>query len=228
MIFTYNITNFECLDVLSSEETLELLKKAQNNDYAARETLILHNIRLVYYITTKTGFNAYSSEDLISSGIIGLIKAIDTFDLNKSNNFTSYAYTCIKNEIFLFLRKNRKYTSLLSIEENILLSDEYTSLLDILKDDQNISEEYIEKERNEIIRKLIENLPEKERIVIIKTYGFFNENKLKQSEIARIINCSQSYVSRLLESAINKLKKELIYLGVIEINSYPATPKKLF
>lgn len=196
-----------------------MLKLAQQNNKDAKDELITHNLKFVYYIASKKLKDKnHDTDDLFSIGVIGLIKAIDTYDFKKSN-FITYAYKCIYNEILMYIRKNKKHLRSQSLEQIIFDDDDNLKLLDLLASENNLSEDFTEKEQKEIICELIKRLPDKEKITITYHFGFFAMERKTQAEIAHMLNCSQSYVSRLLKQSINKIKNQLLELGVIEIKS---------
>lgn len=119
----------------------------------------------------------------------------------------------------MYIRKNKKHQKVQSLEDIIFNDDDKLKLIDLLTSENNLSEKYTEKEQNEIIRELIKRLPAKEKITITYHFGFFGVERKTQAEIAQMLNCSQSYISRLLKKGVNKLRKQLLELGVIEIKT---------
>lgn len=203
---------------LSKEEQSYQLAKAKNGDIEARNYLITHNIRLIIHIVTnKFKDQNHDLEDLISVGTIGLIKAIDTYKEEKGI-FASYASACIYNEILMYLRKNKRHNNNQSLEDSYIeLNKNTVSLLDILANDDDISENYNEKEQKEIINKLVSFLPPQIKEIIVLYFGFFGNKRHTQKEISQIIKKHQSTVSKSISKGVEILKKQLIELGVIEI-----------
>lgn len=182
------------------------------DELSARNTLIEHNLRLVVYIAKKFETTAVGMEDLISIGTIGLVKAVGSFNPDKSIKLATYASRCIENEILMYLRKVNSRPEV-SLDEplntdwdgnELLLSDVIGS-----RDDDIISE--IERhEEKEMVHRAINNLCERERKIIMLRYGFGGFREYTQNEVAEMMGISQSYISRLEKRIISKLKKEMI------------------
>ena len=195
---------------LSASEEREAFIKAREGDEDARQKLILHNLRLVSHIVRKYYSTVPDSEDLISIGIVGLVKAVDTFKIESGTRFATYGARCVQNEILMHFRAQKKHTGEVSLEETIDVDRDGNPLtyMDILSTNEDLGEELDTK--NQIIRalRLIENtLDERERQIITMRYGLFGLNKsYTQKEIAEKLNISRSYVSRIEKSALDKLK----------------------
>lgn len=197
---------------LSKNETNELFHEMHQGNQEAKQKLIEHNIKLVFK-SVRSRFKTvdYDKNDIVSIGIMGLIKAIDTFDLSKNSAFSSYAITCINNEILMFLRKLKKYENIDSLDKTINHDKDGNELKieDIIPDDYNSIEKYFKdlenKENEEIIKIIIEKLSEKEQKIIKMRYGFYNNKIYTQQEIANSLNISRSYMSRLEKKIIKKL-----------------------
>lgn len=204
---------------LSKRETYELFDKMNNGSIEARDKIITHNIRLVIYqVTTKFKDVDYEKKDLVSVGNIGLIKAVNTFDISKNFTFATYATKCINNEIILFLKKLKTNQNIDSLDKIIVNQDgNDLRLEDFIADDENFTEIYENKENYKIIRDFVNNLPYYDRQIIMMYFGFYNNKLYKQHEIADKLNISQSYVSRLIKKIIKDLGKKLKKCGVIEI-----------
>ena len=129
---------------------------------------------------------------MLSLGILGLTKAIKTFDISKNIKFSTYATTCIDNEILIFIKKLEKINSIKSMEEQVYRDheNEYIKFEDTISDDYDIIEELIEKENNQTIEEIINILPNKEKELIILYFGFNNNKQHKQHELAKIFNIS--------------------------------------
>ncbi len=199
---------------LSPEEEREYLARYREGDEQARNLLIEHNLRLVAHVAKKYQAPEHDPDDLISIGIIGLIKAVMTFDSEKNSRLATYAARCIENEILMMLRARKKLTREVSMYEKIGTDQEGKDLqlMDILECEPIDVVEDLETQKN--IRKLQECicnvLDERELQVISERYGLFGKKELPQREIARKLGISRSYVSRLEKRALEKLKKQII------------------
>lgn len=206
---------------LKKEELYDCFKKMQLGDLKAREKIINHNIRLVIDVVVKKFLNTqYETRDLISIGLIGLIKSVDTFDINKGNYFSSYAIICIRNEILMFLRKRNNIEEV-SLEQTIVMDDNKNDLKieDVLMDDNSdFMTDYENKKIYESIRNIINALPEKDKNIVIKYFGFYGVEPMSQKDIAIELGISSSYVSRIIKRNVNDIKKELERLECIEIS----------
>ncbi len=198
---------------LSDEEELktieELFVKEKAKD--ARNKLILHNLRLVAHIASKYESKDEENDDLISIGTIGLIKAIDTYSLDKNVKLATYASRCIENEILMTLRSNKKYAKNVSFSDTIGKDKDGSEieLIDVLSSDQEpIEETLIRNQHLEALRKYINILDEREYQIIALRYGLDNNEEMTQKEIAKEFNISRSYVSRIEKRALSKLLLE--------------------
>jgi RNA polymerase sporulation-specific sigma factor len=199
-------------DSLSKEEENELFIKAGQGDEAAREKLILHNLRLVSHIVRKYYPSAPNAEDLNSIGIIGLVKAIDSFKPEKGARFATYGAKCIQNEILMHFRHTKKDSLIVSINETIDTDKDGNPLTysDILGTDEKLDEDVDREIMCEKLREAIEySLTERERIVIIKRYGLSDSRPRSQKEVAEALGISRSYISRIEKTAIEKLRSVL-------------------
>lgn len=200
-------------DVLSKEEENELLIKLANGDKNARNRLIEKNLRLVAHIAKRFNSNSADQEDLISIGVFGLIKAVDTYKMDKNIRLATYASRCIENEILMHFRTNKKSNSDVYLQE-IVTSDKDgndMSLIDVLRDDKlSIEDDVIQKLQCDDIKKKIEIVLNKtEKRIIEKRYGLKDAKEYTQIEIANTLGISRSYVSRIEKKAIEKLKNAL-------------------
>ena len=198
---------------LSLEEEIEMISLlGSEDDNEIRDILIERNLRLVVYIARKFENTGVNVEDLISIGSIGLIKAINTFKSDKNIKLATYATRCIENEILMYLRRNIKTKIEVSIDEPLNVDWEGNELLlsDILGTDVDIISKNIEDEVDrDLLKKAIEKLDERERIIIELRYGIFSDGIEKtQKEVADMLGISQSYISRLEKKIILRLKKE--------------------
>ncbi len=197
---------------LTREEEECVFRDLQRGSAAARETLIVHNLRLVVYIARKFETSGINIEDLISIGSIGLIKAVNTFCPDKNIKLATYASRCIENEILMFLRKSSQYRGEISIDEPLNVDWDGNELLlsDILGTDEDIVNRGIEWEaEREMIRCAVESLPDREREIMEMRFGLRGGRERTQKEVADRIGISQSYISRLEKKIIKKLRVAL-------------------
>ena len=194
---------------LKKAEELHYLELAAKGDTNARNILVEHNLRLVAHIIKKYYQND-GSDDLVSIGTIGLIKAINTFDITKSIKLSSYASRCIENEILMHFRNNRKSSQDISLNDTIDTDKDGNplTLMDIMASDMDIEESVDTKLHLEVLHKYIdETLTDREKEIILKRYGIGGEKMLTQREIAKKMNISRSYISRIEKKALEKLRK---------------------
>lgn len=211
-----NASNFP--KPLSQEEERKYFEAFKNGDKSAKDKLITHNLRLVVHVAKKYS-GTMESDDLISVGSIGLIKAVNTYEFGKNTQFSTYAARCIENEILMLLRVNKKHTPILSLSESLGKDKDGSDITigDIVVD----SEENVEKriEDNVLTEKLLdivkESLSKREYTIMCMRYGLKNTPVYTQREIANKLKISRSYISRLEKKAIDlireKIKKEDIY-----------------
>lgn len=200
------------LKPLKKEKEIEYIEKMNKGDKEARNKLIEHNLRLVAHIVKKYDIHK-ETQDLISIGTIGLIKAIDSFDSNKGKKLTTYASRCIENEILMYLRANKNNYTTLSLDDPISNDDNNgMSLLESLSSPEtiSISEKVTLEEEKKKLMHCFYVLDEKERNIIEKRYGLNGSKEYKQKEIAKELNISRSYVSRIEKRALMKLYREYI------------------
>ena len=196
---------------LSEEEEYELLKRLMNKDKDAKDILVEKNLRLVVYIAKKFETSGINIEDLISIGTIGLMKAINSYNLDKNIKLATYASRCIENEILMYLRKNNKIKTEISIDEPINVDSEGNdlSLADILGTDNDAIFKSVEDEENKkILKNAIQNLNNREKTIMQLRYGFDGKEELTQKEVADKLGISQSYISRLEKKVINNLRED--------------------
>lgn len=197
---------------LSPEEEKYYLQKFKEGDLAARNTLIEHNLRLVAHVAKKYQAPEHDTDDLISIGIIGLIKGVMTFDCEKNNRLATYAARCIENELLMMLRSRKKLTREVSMFEKIGTDQEGRELrlMDILESEPIDVLEELETQKNvRFLRSRIKSvLNERELQVISQRYGLFGRKEKTQREIAAELGISRSYVSRLEKKALEKLRLE--------------------
>ena len=194
---------------LSKEEELAYLIKAKQGDEEARNTLIEHNLRLVVYLAKKYENTGYDLEDLVSIGSIGLIKGINTYKIDKNIKLATYASRCVANEILMFLRKNKRKKSEISLEDSLNYDAEGNELHleDILGTDEDIVvKEFQDNQDKELLQKEIAKLTGRDKEIMIMRYGLYNTKEYTQKEVADKLNISQSYISRIEKKVIRKLK----------------------
>ena len=192
---------------LSKEEELDLLIKSQKGNIEARNKLIEHNLRLVVFLAKKYENTTYDIEDLVSIGSIGLIKGINTYKIDKNIKLATYASRCISNEILMFLRKNKKRRTEISLEDALNYDNEL-HLEDILgTEDDLVPNLYEEKVSKELLNQQISSLNERDKQIMTLRYGLNNSKEYTQKEVAEILGISQSYISRIEKKVIRKLKQ---------------------
>ena len=195
---------------LNQDEEQIILK--QLGDTGAKNKLIEHNLRLVVYIAKKFENTGINIEDLISIGTIGLIKAVNTFNLDKNIKLATYASRCIENEILMYLRKNSNIKAEISIDEPLNTDWDGNELLlsDILGTDPDITHRRIEDEVDrQLLLEAMKKLSKRELEIIKLRFGIGSIEEKTQKEVADLLGISQSYISRLEKKIINRLRKEI-------------------
>lgn len=198
---------------LTKEEEQKIMNEIQNGIEDNRELLIIHNLRLVVYIAKKFENKTTSTEDLVSIGTIGLMKAVKTFNPKKNIKLATYASRCIENEILMHLRKIGNAKLEMSFDEPLSVDwdgNELT-LRDVLgSDPDEISGDIENNDEKQTLLKIILALPEKERDLMKKRFGILGETEHTQKELADMMGISQSYISRLEKRIIGKIKSEIL------------------
>ena len=198
---------------LSEEEERNYFEKHRNEgDENAREKLILHNLRLVAHIVRKYYSSSKCSEDLVSVGTIGLVKAVDSFDIRNGARFATYGAKCIQNEILMYFRAQKKLANEVSINETIDIDKEGNPLtyIDVLGSEESISDEVDRALCSAKAMRYVEKmLTARERKIIVLRYGLSGRDPLPQREVAELLGISRSYVSRIEKSALEKLREAL-------------------
>ena len=196
---------------LTAEEERECLIKFREGDLEARNKLIEHNLRLVAHIAKKYAGSVRDHEDLLSVGTIGLIKGISSFDPTKGTRLATYAARCVDNEILMLLRAKKKEQGDVSLNESIGTDKEGNQimLIDVMSNDEaDIFDEInAGMEFKQLYKNIRNELDPREREVIILRYGLIDGHCLPQREIAKMLNISRSYVSRIEKKAVSKLRK---------------------
>ena len=197
---------------LTAGEEREYLKRFHEGDEEARAVLIERNLRLVAHVIKKYQYTDYETEDLLSVGTIGLIKAVNTFRADRGSRLATYAAKCVENEILMMFRAGKKYARDVSLYDPIGVdkAGETVNLIDVLETGEKEALEKII--LNQDVAKLYEAycscLKETEQMVLRRRYGLFGEKEHTQREIAGDLGISRSYVSRIEKKAIEKLRKE--------------------
>lgn len=197
---------------LTKDEEEVAFKLLKTDFNAARETLIVHNLRLVVYIAKKFESTGIGIEDLISIGTIGLIKAVNTFSVEKNIKLATYASRCIENEILMFLRKSSQYKHEVSIDEPLNIDWDGNELLlsDVLGTENDVVNVNIENEvERSALLDAVSRLNPRERMIMEMRFGLKDGKERTQKDVADLIGISQSYISRLEKRIIKRLKKEL-------------------
>lgn len=197
---------------LSVEEEGKLLERAAEGDDQAREPLIIHNLRLVVYIAKKFDSTGVNVEDLISIGTIGLIKAVNTFRLDKKIKLATYASRCIENEILMYLRKTSQQKNEVSIDEPLNVDYDGNELLiaDILGSENDVVNVRLEKESEESqLMEAVSRLSDRELSIMELRFGLRGKKPHTQKEVADLLGISQSYISRLEKKIIRRLRNEI-------------------
>ena len=195
---------------LTKAQEQQYLRAAAEGDAAARSKLIEHNLRLVAHIIKKYYQNCGGQEDLVSIGTIGLIKAIDTFDLSKNIKLSSYASRCIENEILMHFRNGKKSAQDVSLNDTIDTDKDGNplTLMDIMAVDDNILDDLDRKMNLNVLYDYVcSELNDREREIIIDRYGLYGHKTLTQHELAERLGISRSYISRIEKKALGKLRE---------------------
>lgn len=211
--FTASYSNNLFPDPLSDEKEEKYLLLMQNGDKEARNILIEHNLRLVAHIVKKFEHSTGEQDDLISIGTIGLIKGVDTYSLDKKVKLTTYCARCIQNEILMYYRANNKNSRNISINESIGFDKDGNeiTIIDILKAPRpDFAMDLHTKENIKLLKKYINVLNDRERDIINRRYGLENRKEQTQKSIAKKLNISRSYVSRIEKRALIKMLREFI------------------
>ena len=216
----YCFIDRERSSTLSKEEEINLLERIEMGDTEAREEFIERNISLVIFCVNSHFNTSYEDgKDLVSTGFVGLIKAVNTFDRQKDIKFGTYAFRCIYNEIAKYLRSNQKRYLECSYDSTLSNDNDGNTLtvLDTLEDKtKNIEMDYQEKAVSSIIREKLKLLKEEDRRLIELYFGFDSEHRYNQQELATLFHVSQAYVSKKLKLVVKEMELILIRDNVIE------------
>lgn len=202
----------EPLNAREEQACIEAMQDHQDKE--AKEKLIAHNLRLVVYIAKKFDNTKVGTEDLISIGTIGLMKAINTFDASKSIKLATYASRCIENEILMYLRKNNKQKLEVSIDEPLNVDWDGNELLlsDILGTDEDVIYQDLETQADlKLLHQALKTLNGREKMIIELRFGLHSKDgeELTQKQVADLLGISQSYISRLEKKIMKRLHREM-------------------
>ena len=211
-MFGYITGNNLFPEPLTSEEEKIYLEKMKNNDEEARNILIERNLRLVAHVVKKYSNTKVDPDDLISIGTIGLIKGINSFNVDKGSKLSTYVSRCIDNEILMHLRSTKKLNAEVYLNEPIGKDkdDNVVTLQEILEnDDRNIEDKVdLKMKIKKLYKKIGEVLKDREKTIIELRFGLGGHKPKTQHEIADMMGISRSYVSRIETKAIGKLSNE--------------------
>lgn len=198
---------------LKGQEEQDALQQLEEGSEEAKSLLIERNLRLVVYIARRFENTGIPLEDLISIGTIGLIKSIGTYRRDKNIKLATYSSRCIENEILMYIRKIAGQRAEVSLDEPINMDYEGNELLlsDILGTDEDMIMRPLEDDVDLcVLRQALQELPPREREIVLMRYGLYGYKELTQKEVAQKLGISQSYISRLEKRIMLRLRKELI------------------
>ena len=198
---------------LKGVEEQSALEALERGEEAAKQLLVEHNLRLVVYIARRFENTGIHLEDLISIGTIGLIKAINTYRLDKKIRLATYASRCIENEILMYIRKTANQKAEVSLDEPINMDCDGNELLlsDILGTEEDMILRPLEDDVDlHVLRQALRELPDRERELVLMRYGLEGRKELTQKEVAQKMGISQSYISRLEKRIMLRLRKEFL------------------
>ena len=198
---------------LSAAQEASYLRQYQNGDMHARDILIERNLRLVAHIVKKYIHSGKETDELISIGIIGLVKAVNTYNFDKGSRLATYAARCIDNELLMLMRGDKKRSREVSLYDPIGTDkegNEITLLSIIEHNNEDVVEQLARKQSLQKLSKIIsEVLTPREYFVVIRRYGLYGHHETTQRELASQLNISRSYVSRIEKKALEKLRHHL-------------------
>ncbi|MDD4795535.1 MAG: RNA polymerase sporulation sigma factor SigK [Bacilli bacterium] len=208
---SYSVNVFP--DPLSKEDEEQHINNMLLGNKDSRNKLIEHNLRLVAHIVKKYESKEYDTDDLISIGTIGLVKGVDSYKPTKNTRITTYVARCIENEILMHYRSNKKHINNISLNDSIGIDKDGNeiNLIDLLKgEDPDLIESINQKDNINLLHKYLSILTPREKEIVIKRYGLYNNPESTQKEIAKDLGISRSYVSRIEKRAITKILREFI------------------
>ena len=201
---------------LSKEEEQRIFDELRQGNDKSRDLLIIHNLRLVVYIAKKFESKSATTEDLVSIGTIGLMKAVKTFNPDKNIKLATYASRCIENEILMHLRKVNNMKSEISFDEPLSVDWDGNELTprDVLgTEPDDVYDDLEYDEENRLLLSVVSTLPEKERRLMTMRFGLYGNEPMTQKQLADSMGISQSYISRLEKRILEKLRKQLTILS---------------
>lgn len=217
LLFTREIHYIGGSDILppplKGEQEQKALRALELGNDEAKKVLIERNLRLVVFIARRFENTGVNLEDLISIGTIGLIKAVDTYRLDKNIRLATYASRCIENEILMHIRKISNQRTEVSLDEPINMDYDGNELLlsDILGTDEDMIERPMEDAVDlKLLRQAVKELPERERKIVVMRFGLDGHPEQTQKDVAQMMGISQSYISRLEKRIMLKLRKEIL------------------
>lgn len=198
---------------LTPAKERECLERLKEGDQEARRLLIEHNMRLVAHVVKKYQYTDYDTEDLLSVGTIGLIKAVNTFKPDRGSRLATYAAKCVENEILMLLRSHKKYSREVSLYEPIGVDKDGESihLVDVIQmENEDVLEQMIlDRDVRELYQAYKTCLNDNEKQVVRMRYGLFGGKEYTQREIAQAMGLSRSYISRIEKRGLEKIGKEM-------------------
>ena len=198
---------------LTPAKERECLERLKEGDQEARRLLIEHNMRLVAHVVKKYQYTDYDTEDLLSVGTIGLIKAVNTFKQDRGSRLATYAAKCVENEILMLLRSHKKYSREVSLYEPIGVDKDGESihLVDVIQmENEDVLEQMIlDQDVRELYQAYKTCLNDNEKQVVRMRYGLFGGKEYTQREIAQAMGLSRSYISRIEKRGLEKIGKEM-------------------
>ena len=214
MIFIYliKINNFP--EPLSNEEIINYIQLMKEGNIKARDKIFNHNLRLVISIVKNYQSQRYELEDLFQIGCIGLMQAINSFDYKRNISFSTYATSCIKNQILIHFKQDKNIRNAISLNQPLYANKDGNEriLEDILSDQKfEVLGDYLEKEEKKLLNDCLLKLRERDRKIIMLSFGFYNNRCYTQKEIAEIFNMTQQMVSQIITKSIIILKKAIVY-----------------
>lgn len=198
---------------LDKDEEYDLARRSALGDMDARNKLIEHNLRLVVFLAKKYEGTGENLEDLVSIGSIGLIKGINTYKVDKNIKLATYVSRCISNEILMFLRKNKRRSLEVSLEDTLNYDNEGNTLNleDVVGTDSELVEDtYIKKLDQHYLEAELNKLNDREKLIMTLRYGLNKSDEYTQKEVASMLGISQSYISRIEKKVISKIRDKIL------------------
>lgn len=214
MIFIYliKINNFP--EPLSNEEIINYIQLMKEGKIKARDKIFNHNLRLVISIVKNYQSQRYELEDLFQIGCIGLMQAINSFDYKRNISFSTYATSCIKNQILIHFNQDKNIRNAISLNQPLYTNKDGNECIleDVLSDQKfEVLGDYLKKEEQKLLNDCLLKLRERDRKIIMLSFGFYNNRCYTQKEIAEIFNMTQQMVSQIITKSIIILKKAIEY-----------------